>query len=71
MPKRDEATTYEVACAMPRCGFKTTGWPTKKAAESRHAEHMQEHETGEPMPELYLVNNDPHPDWASAKKGAK
>lgn len=29
--------------------FRSTGWPTKKAAEARGAEHMKEHDTGEEM----------------------
>jgi hypothetical protein len=34
------------------CGFTSTGWPTKKAADSRGKQHQTEHETGDPMPEL-------------------
>lgn len=34
------------------CEFVSSGWPTKKAAATRGAEHMAEHETGDPAPEL-------------------
>jgi len=34
------------------CGFQTSNWPSQKLADERGAEHMQEHETGEPMREL-------------------
>lgn len=36
----------------PDCGFASTDWPTKKAAEARGKAHQTEHETGVPMAEL-------------------
>lgn len=34
------------------CGFTSTGWPSKAGVKRRAAEHVTEHRTGEPMPEL-------------------
>jgi hypothetical protein len=36
----------------PRCDFVSAGHPTKKARDARGQQHLTEHETGEPMPEL-------------------
>ena len=49
--------TWAGQCANP-CGFKTVGWPTKKLAEARIAEHATEHDTGEPMRELQDFRTD-------------
>lgn len=45
---KDAAWDYE----CPECGWTTSGWASKKAAEARGAQHQAEHETGEAMPEL-------------------
>lgn len=34
------------------CGFASTNWPTKKAAQERAQQHKNEHETGELMPDV-------------------
>jgi hypothetical protein len=49
--------TWAGQCANP-CGFKTVGWPTKKLAEARIAEHAGEHETGEAMRDLQAFRED-------------
>lgn len=33
-------------------GFTSTEWPTREQAETRGEQHLGEHETQEPMPEL-------------------
>lgn len=42
-------------CSGPGCGdgqtgFRSVGWPTKKAAQERFGQHRDEHESGEPAP---------------------
>lgn len=39
-------------CKEKDCGFESRGHETKKLADARGKEHMQEHESGEPMREL-------------------
>lgn len=39
-------------CETVGCGFVSDGWPTKAAAGERMSQHLDEHATGEPMPEL-------------------
>ena len=41
----------ELVGAEP-CGFKSSGWDTKKLRDKRAKQHLEEHETGEPMQEL-------------------
>ena len=48
---------YDYECPVGQdgplpCGFVSRGWPTKKAAAERGAQHQAEHDSGEPMPEL-------------------
>lgn len=45
----DDTGTHTFMC---ECGFMSARHETKKSANARGAEHMQEHETGEPMREL-------------------
>jgi hypothetical protein len=40
-----------------RCGFESTGWPTKKARDERRREHSREHAHGEPMSELAVFRD--------------
>lgn len=40
---------YDVEC---ECGWVSAGWDRKKDADARRAQHHEEHETNEPMPEL-------------------
>lgn len=50
----DDATTvYDGGCT---CGFRTLGWPRKKDAQARINEHRAEHQSGEPVRELVVVN---------------
>lgn len=42
----------------PDCGFTSTGWPTKKAADARGKQHANEHETGELMDDLHTFRED-------------
>lgn len=35
-----------------KCPFVSTGWPTKKLADARGQQHLDEHETREPMQEV-------------------
>lgn len=37
------------------CGFTSSGWPTKKAAQDRAQQHKQEHLTGELMENIDVV----------------
>lgn len=52
----DEDDTYTFVCPEcdPRRGdaFVSMRWPTKSAATERGKQHLAEHESGEPMPEL-------------------
>lgn len=43
---------YRLKCDEPRCAFESSGWPTRKAAETRLREHTEEHASGEAMPEI-------------------
>lgn len=58
MPKdtKNPSGGHDAACAIaiPRCGWRSTGWPTAEQAQARLAEHMAEHRTGDPAPELFL-----------------
>lgn len=38
-------TEWDFACSgqVPFCAFTSTGWPTRKVAEARGAEHFAEH----------------------------
>jgi hypothetical protein len=40
------------------CGFVSAGHSTKRSRDARLAQHRQEHETGEPMPELAVFRGD-------------
>ena len=42
----------EIVDQFGLCGFQTSGWDTQEQADLRIAEHLKEHETGEPMREL-------------------
>lgn len=42
--------TYDAQC---ECGFTSSAWAVKKHAQARIDEHQAEHETGEPVRELY------------------
>lgn len=56
----DETWTFQCPgvpgdpCGDPNTGqpFHSSGWPTKDVANARGAQHLNEHENGEPMPEL-------------------
>lgn len=59
----DTETEYSAACPLDilgrerkptarSCGWTTSGWSTRSQADARLAQHLEEHETGEPMPEL-------------------
>lgn len=39
-------------CPKPGCEFASLGWATDEQADARGAEHLNEHDTGEPMTEL-------------------
>ena len=48
---------YPVGCGTPDTGddhvpFNSTGWNRRDDAVERGKQHIREHETGEPMPEL-------------------
>lgn len=56
---KNDQGSWDFVCDEPRgCGipggtpFPSTGWPTKKIAEARGAQHKREHQEGVPMPEL-------------------
>lgn len=40
-------------CEVPGCGFQSTDWPTPELRDTRAAQHLDEHETEEPMQELH------------------
>jgi hypothetical protein len=42
-----ELAHYDLYC---ECGFLSEGWPTKKLAEARCDQHLEEHRTGKPAP---------------------
>lgn len=42
----------QFAFLCPQCEFVSAGWPTKSGADQRGKQHANEHETGEPVPEL-------------------
>lgn len=53
--KNDDTGKYDFLCDFPAgtCApFLSQGWETEAQAEARGAEHLAEHETGEPMTEL-------------------
>jgi len=47
--------SFDFKCKIcpPETAFESTGWKTKKLRDARAAQHMEEHETGEPMQELH------------------
>lgn len=57
-PRESEGNTvYDFVCPVQRCGgnrgpFESLEWPNRKDAEARARQHLEEHETSEPMPEL-------------------
>ncbi len=46
-----QGNTWAGQCAAP-CGWSSTGWPTRKLAAARLADHEAEHKTGKPAREL-------------------
>lgn len=50
VPDPDREGRHAFLC--PSCVFVSTGWPTKTSASQRGQQHLTEHESGEPMPEL-------------------
>jgi hypothetical protein len=50
----------QCACLVPTTGgpWETTGWPQRKLAAARLAEHTTEHETGEPARELVAFRDE-------------
>ncbi len=44
----DDAWTY--TCRA--CGFRSSGWASKRRAEERRRQHLEEHTHRAPMPEL-------------------
>lgn len=60
-PVEEAPVTFEWVCPITpqSCGdkaagipFRTSGWLSQDVAAARGAEHLREHETGEPMTEL-------------------
>lgn len=56
-PEREGKFAFVCPIGFPHCGkegesFVSAGWPTKAGAAERGAQHLAEHETGEPMPTL-------------------
>lgn len=60
---KEDDGTWSAGCTSRLCGgpneetgehvpFRTVGWPSEKVAAERMAEHLREHETGEPMTTL-------------------
>lgn len=45
----DGTRTYDFQCA---CGFTSSGWVSERLAVTRGVEHVAEHDSGEPAPEL-------------------
>lgn len=43
--------TFDFECS--ECPFASTGWATKELRDLRKKQHLDEHETGEPMQELH------------------
>lgn len=44
---------YDFNCEVPDCGFQSSGWDTEKLRDRRAAQHLEEHDTQEPMQELH------------------
>jgi hypothetical protein len=61
---------WDFTCPAPDgvCTFTSTGWPTKKLADARGRQHLDEHETGQVMPELhdFRIANGVNPDGSLA-----
>ena len=55
-PVYDFRCPYPVGCGDvngdPESRFMSTNWPTAELAAERGQQHIDEHETGEPMPDL-------------------
>ncbi|MCU1590649.1 MAG: hypothetical protein JWP11_1905 [Frankiales bacterium] len=51
----DDPAIHTFECA---CGFTSEGWPLKKHAVARGAEHSAEHDSGEPARELVDFRED-------------
>lgn len=49
MIQTDAPDTYTFGCD---CGFVSSNWPTKKAAQERAQQHKQEHLTGDLMEDI-------------------
>jgi hypothetical protein len=51
------AKTYDFKCEevteFGSCGFESTGWKSESLRDARGEEHLEEHETGEPMREIH------------------
>ena len=43
---------FDFDCGEPNCGFQTSGWKTEELRDKRAGQHIEVHETGEPMQEL-------------------
>lgn len=64
--KPAEPETFEWVCPVTpqSCGdgpgrpYRTSGWLSQDVADARGAEHLREHETGEPMTELAQFERD-------------
>ena len=78
---KGEGDTYDFACPGVQgspCGsadkpFVSSGWPTKKAALARGAQHFAEHK-GDPMQELAEFRRSQHVDTeggSSAQNGGR
>lgn len=48
--------SYDFECK--KCEFKSSGWTSATLRDRRAVQHMEEHETGEPMQELADFRND-------------
>lgn len=44
-----DVSVYTFECA---CGFTSSGWVSERLAVARGVEHVAEHDSGEPAPEL-------------------
>ena len=50
--EKNEVGGWDGTCAEPGCEFQSFGWGLKKDASERMDAHIEEHDTGEPMPEV-------------------
>lgn len=53
--KYGDDETYGFTCS---CGFDSPGHPTKRSRDARAAQHRDEHDSGEAMPELAVFRGD-------------